>query len=135
MSHSKARTYLANLDPPDQPTDEVCCHAKLYVFADEWMMTPLKKLCLHKLHRDLISLDLAENITEIIHLLEYTYEHTVLDFGDWSGVGKDLRALVMAYAVWKAKELVTFEEFKAFLKRGGEAVQDFTCQYITGQST
>ncbi|ETN44600.1 uncharacterized protein HMPREF1541_10270 [Cyphellophora europaea CBS 101466] len=121
-SHAEARTYLENLDPPVRPTNAIRCHAKLYVFAQQWMIEPLKKLCLHKLHRDLQSLAPADNFIEIIRLLSYTYENTS------TVIDKELRELVSAYAMWKAKVLVKLDDFKAFLRTGGEVVEDLTCQ-------
>lgn len=130
---------LANLSPPDEPTDEVRCHAKLYVFADKWMVEFLKKLCLHKLHRDLVTLDVSQNVAEVVKLLKYTYEHTAQGWGDWPGVGKDLRDLFMAYAVWKENELLEHDDFDEFLTSGGEGVRDFGRQssrriQVDGQS-
>lgn len=133
MDHDKLRKHLSQIQPPDEPSNEVASHARLYIFAHRFMIAPLQKLCLHKLHRDLTSLKLDETIvSELIELLQFTYQNTSSDAKIGSGhteagVGKELRSLVITYAACKAEKLVKYKEFKAMLTEGGELVADFAC--------
>ncbi|ETN44601.1 uncharacterized protein HMPREF1541_10271 [Cyphellophora europaea CBS 101466] len=114
-------------------SDKVACHAHLYVFADRFIIKPLKDLCLHKLHRDLNCLKLnKETVSEVVVMLVYAYMNTsgnaateVCESG--TGVGKELRELVLAYAVEKVDDLVRYAAFKDMMIDGGELAADITC--------
>ena len=123
MSHWETRDHLNRLQPPDAPTSEVSAHASLYILAEMYKVEPLKALCLHKLHRDLMALDLSgETVQDVGRMLESTYANTSDDDENGSGVGKDLRDLVVAYTSWKAGELVKLGAFRSMMSQGGEYV-------------
>lgn len=131
MSHAEAKEHLAKLRPVDHPTSEVSHHAKLYVFANMYLIGGLKQLCLHKLHRDLMVLEPKEdNVSAVIELLEYTYDNTAKEEDNSEGVGIELRELVMAYAASRAFELINFEKFREMLTKGTDLVADFTVQAL-----
>jgi hypothetical protein len=105
-------------------------HAKLYAFAQQWMVEPLMKLCLRNLHTDLLLLRLtAEGVDEVIELLEYTYTTTEGSKGGGSkneGTGSELRNLVAGYVCWKEDELVRQVEVQAVLREHEEFFADFS---------
>jgi len=111
--------------PKDEITSKVTEHAKLLVFADKFLLQPLKDLCTHKLHRDLIEYDVkVSGVAEIADLFRYVYDNTYneLEITD----GSELRKLVMVFAVCKAKMLVEDCDFADLIQSGGEVARDFT---------
>lgn len=130
MSHGTVKKLLKIVYPPDRCTNDVLSHAKLFLFAEQYMIDPLKALCLHKLHRDLGELKVKDSVREIVKLLDYTYEETCADIGVVEGVGKRLRELAMAYAASQAQELVLFKDFQQLLLKGGELARDFAMQSL-----
>ena len=122
----KLQECLDMVRAKDIRTVDISRPAQLYVFASQYMVEPLKKICLHKLRQDLSELKPNEsNIEEIVTMLVYTYDNSTAGKGD--GIGEDLRELVIKYAVWKAEVLVKYDLFKAMLMSGGQVVADFTC--------
>ena len=101
---------LKRMRRSNKHTNEVSRHVKLYAFASQYMIEPLKKMCLHNLQQDLQGLEpSALNIAEIVTILSYTYENTSAGRVVGEGIGEDLRDLVIKYAVWKAEKLVKYE--------------------------
>ena len=95
MSQDELHAYLAEPKPQDTSSNMLSAHAKLYLFAQEYMIQPLQDLCLHKLNRDLMAFAVeAHNIAEVVDLLVYTYENTSNNIGRFEGVGSKLRDLV-----------------------------------------
>lgn len=131
MTADTFRKHLSTLTPPDPITDQVSCHARLYIFAECYMIEPLKEICLHKLHRDLVLLELTTvSAEEVVKLIDYTYEQTWETIPSKEGVlkegpGQKLRELVCVYTAWKAKELYGYETFRRLLARGGEFVVEW----------
>lgn len=131
MSHDKARAYLPRLEPEDGPTSKLVSHAKLFVFANTYLIDDLQKLCLHKLHRDLLVYDLEVNgVDEIIVLLEYSYCNTEMADEGFPGVGVDLRNLAMAYAGGMATKLLKFPAFRTMIAKGGNLAVEFACLLV-----
>lgn len=133
MQHQEPRTYLKGLSPPDEPSNDLIAHARLFVFADRYLIDPIKGLCLHKLHRDLAYFKLtAATAPRLFELLDFTNKNTGSDTGmscgeTETGMGKDLRDLVVAYAAAQAKKLVEYDAFKVLLTEGGGLFTEFTC--------
>lgn len=72
-------------------TEIFLCHARLYVFADEYDVDSLRDLSLHRLQRTLIEFILNDKWAEnIVNLLRYNYSNTT----DCSESVDDLRLLV-----------------------------------------
>lgn len=125
LSHKELQDHLLTLRPVDLPTSEFLIHSKLYVVADKYMIEPLKALCLHKLQRDLESLELdSETAKEITALLLYTYEHTSNNDGAVLRYGSRLRKLVVGFAGAHCEKLVEYEDFNDMLRCGGQIVID-----------
>lgn len=63
-----------NKDSLEDYTPVFLGHARLYIFAEERMIDDLKTLCLHKLHKTLMSFTLCEDRrTDIVELVRYAY--------------------------------------------------------------
>lgn len=76
-------------------------HAKLYVFANRYLIDSLRTQCLKSLHRDLCEFSLnKQNVPHILDLLEYTYQES--GRGD-PGIGCSLKDLVIHYAACEAR--------------------------------
>lgn len=132
MSHHRARVYLAKLQPEDPPTSKLISHAKLFVFANMYLIDDLKRLCLHKLHRDLLAFNLIGNgVEDIIDLLEYSYNNTERADEDFPGVGVELRDLVKTYAVSMSLELVKVPAFRTVFVKGGDLAADLAYDFMT----
>ncbi|KAK2758638.1 hypothetical protein FQN54_003328 [Arachnomyces sp. PD_36] len=126
----------ANRAPTSEPQPEpyVLFHAKLYIFAANYMIPSLARLCLKKLHQDLIIFGTRSaaandnpaaasdiktaNMRVILQLLHFTYSNTSRydPFFDMvpqrDGVipppkEDDLRKLVSHYAACKVRDLAT----------------------------
>jgi hypothetical protein len=126
MNHDELRTHLKQMKPEDELSDKLVYHAKLYVFANMYMIESLKGLCLHKLLRDLEGFDVeADSAGEVAELLRYVYTNTSANDDGTEGTGSELRDLVITYAACKAELLVKDKAFLEMLEEGGEAASAF----------
>jgi hypothetical protein len=125
LSHDDLRKHLDNMRPRDEIAADIIQHAKLFVFADQYLVQPLKDLCIHKLHRDLLEYDIEVNgVAEIADLLAYTYNNTPPEL-DGKGSGFELRDLVMTFAACKAEVLVDDAAFITMMEDGTEVSSAF----------
>lgn len=97
-------------------------HAKLYVFATQYLIQPLQQQCLKSLHRDLRLHPLDhQNADHILDLLEYSYEHT----GKQEPGGPSaLRKLVISYVTCRAQALLDEPRFNELLNAYAEIGAD-----------
>lgn len=122
---------LESVQTSDTPTTKLCVHAALYLFADKYLVEPLKNLCLHKLHRDLIRLDLDQHVDEVVSLLSLLEDNTSEDLDANSGGDKTLRGLCLAYAIAMRQELAKHDSFKQMIAAGGDLMVQFTSALIS----
>lgn len=103
-------------------------HAKLCVFATRYLVLSLQTQCLISLHRDLESFKLStETASQILDLLEYTYENT----GKQEPGGKcRLRDLVIYYVACKSQILADNERFERLLDENGEMGSDLVMKLV-----
>ena len=100
------------------PITELVRHAKLYAFADMYMVIELEQLALRQLHHDLQHFVIdKDSIGSLIDLVGYILEHTKRNEEE---EGIDLRTLVRSYAVAMAKDLLKYEECRDVLKSDGD---------------
>lgn len=101
-------------------------HAKLYVFAHQYMVEDLQDISLHKLHRNLTVTDITcESIGELIELVTFSYDRTSEE-GDIVKTSADrLRDLVMAFVLDRKEDLMVYSRFRDILARGGSLTADF----------
>lgn len=141
IKHEDIRRQLDSFDSSAATPMTASAHARLFMFAECYMIESLKQLCLHQLHRHLITPTVDEvNIQEIINLIKLTEEHTSTDEKSSAGaavegVGKGLRDLVITYTVSYAKRLAGHAPFKAMLAEAGDLVAEIICTIAMGAGT
>jgi len=101
-------------------------HAKLYVFAEEWDIKPLKALVLHKLHVTLCEHRPYEaRYGDIVELIRYTYEHTPcrrrMD---------PLRELVTHYVAHEQTQIAGSAPCLALVEDGGSFARDLVSMVL-----
>ena len=124
MTQIEMEQYLLVGSPADVPVDNLVAHARLWVFANMYMVGSLEELCLHKLHRDLLALDLTEEtVPKVTELAAYVYgqESTTIDPAN---AKLSPRTLTLAYMAQNSESLLKYDDFKQFIDMGGEVVMD-----------
>lgn len=103
-------------------------HAKIYVFAERYLIDSLRDQCLKSLHRDLCNFSLnLQNIEQILDLLEYTYEQTSRQ----SSAGTNsLRSVVLHYVSCEIRTLVKDTRFRSLLDNFGEMGSELVAHLI-----
>ncbi|KAK5949686.1 hypothetical protein OHC33_009283 [Knufia fluminis] len=100
--------------------------AKVYIFANQYMIADLEDVALHKMHRNLNAFNLnADTIDDLIDLHLLTYADTSDDGDILKGTSDRLRDLVMGYIADRASDLSKYETFRAMLGAGGPQTADF----------
>ncbi|ETN44603.1 uncharacterized protein HMPREF1541_10273 [Cyphellophora europaea CBS 101466] len=124
IPHQIFAAKLDTLSPPIAHSNDLACHAKLYCFAQMYMADPLKDICTHMLHRDLMHFEITtDTIGAVVELVSFTYDNTVFDTGMLSG-GSELRDLVLRFVIARKSRLAQFHEFDELLVAGGDFVVD-----------
>lgn len=132
MDHDKFRAHFQFLRPKHSPCKDILSQAKLYVFANMWMIEELKEICLHKLHRDLKYLKLNEpNVLNICDTLRLVYDNTAVA-EDSTTSASDIRSLLVDYAACCRKTLMRFASFKELLGEGGDFVVEWSTKVAGG---
>lgn len=113
--------------PPRANTEDYASvflsHARLYVFAEQYDIQPLKNLALEELQLSLASYNLnAERTGDIISLLRYIYANT----GESVAGVEDLRTLLTAYMGYEMDTLMEDKAFEELMSEdGGALLGDF----------
>lgn len=109
-------------------------HARVFVLADKWLISALKELALHKLHRDICEYHITEDEgAEVAKLLKFCFDTTVsgstVDGENESECKNDafgeLKELVCAYAACKSEELLQCTHIRRLLQQSGEMALQF----------
>jgi hypothetical protein len=99
-------------------SDDIVAHARLWAFADTYLVDHLQDTCLHLLHRDLVGFRInAESVGDIIDLIEYVWDNTLEpnDRGRSVGSHRLLRSLILKYILAHGDELSSYSEFADWL--------------------
>ena len=133
-SHTNVRNFLNAKIPADEVADDLLIHARVFVFADKWLISELKELALHKLHRDICEYNIIEDEgAEVAKLLEYCFA-TTSSGGDEdnehelernNGDFLELKELVVAYAACKSEQLLRCTQFRRLLQEPGDMALQF----------
>lgn len=127
---STNRQSCINIPPPrankhsaEDYTGVFLCHARLYVFADQYDVQPLKALALEELQLTLANYTLySERTGDIIALLRYSYANTC---EPTAGV-EDLRTMLTAYMSYEVDTLMKDKAFQDLMVvDGGALLGDF----------
>lgn len=103
-------------------------HAKLYVFANRFLIKDLPTQCLKALHQDLCNFSLnKDRIPQILDLLEFTYKNTATDE---PGGRSRLRELVIHYVACEARTLADDERLQSLLAENGEIGSDLVMKLV-----
>lgn len=93
----------ANRDSTEDYTHVFLSHARLYVFADQYVIQPLKALALEELQLTLASYTLyPERTGDIIALIRYAYANTCEPVADI----EDIRTMLTAYMSYEVDTLM-----------------------------
>ena len=133
-NHRRIRNALDAKIPTDRPSNDLLAHARLFIFADKWLVSPLRELTLHKLHRDLSEYSIEEHgIIELIRILKYCFYE--LPAGDERSPESredsqptnfsELKELIITYAACRSEEFMKYTEFRTMLKECGEVALQF----------
>ena len=117
-----------NHEPCEDFSGVFLAHAKLYVFADQWDVRPLRNLVLYKLHQTLCNFTLyQERVVDIVELLEYAYDNEHIK--DRQGKTVDqLRVLLCSYVACALEDLRKSEDFEDLLEEKGALGHDIIDQ-------
>jgi hypothetical protein len=131
IRHTAVQDLLLNSSPNDIPVDNLVAHAKLWEFAEMYMVRDLKQLCLHKLHRDLAAFEItAQNVEQLITLYTFVYQSDTCG-KESSDSPTTLRTLMASYSIHQAKKLLEFEDFLRLLREGGDLTVDLMKEMVT----
>jgi hypothetical protein len=120
IKHKDFSKNLKFRKPFIQPSGDILAHAKLWVFADRYLVSDLQDLCLHMLYRELLVFKISENsVLDIFELLTYVYDpdntresdEDTVENGE-EGYVNELRDLVVSYAACIINELREFMEYR-----------------------
>ncbi|KAG6002198.1 hypothetical protein E4U21_003329 [Claviceps maximensis] len=101
------RQALPRDDGEDNDAELLLCHARLYVFADCYDITPLMRLSLCTLHHVLVKVPQSDDMTRmVVKLLRYCYENDMPDA---------LKDVVVGYAACRVEHLWKSEDFQLLM--------------------
>lgn len=132
IKHKDFSKNLKFRKPFIRPSGDILAHAKLWVFADRYLINDLKDLCLHMLHRELLVFKISESsVLDIFELLSYVYDPDNIRESDEDivdnveeGYVNELEDLVISYAACIINELREFKEYRETLRNGGDLAAD-----------
>ncbi|KAL9100677.1 MAG: hypothetical protein Q9163_003972 [Psora crenata] len=117
----KSRNHCAN------DIEVLLCHARLYVFADQYIISPLKSLTLSKLRDTLSNSGISGQTSEaIIELVRYCYSNT----SDRPGSMDEMRQLIIQYIAYELEVLGRNAEFLSILEEHGSLGRDLVVQML-----
>jgi hypothetical protein len=120
---SDEQATLVNGDNASAPktTTSLLYHAKIYVFAEKYLIDNLRMLCLRKLHANLRDFDLTLQTSGLIlEVLEFTYAQTERK----ESREDELRMLIVHYAACKGEILMQNPNLRSLLEANGEMACD-----------
>ena len=119
-THAEVQDLIARAHHQVPKSWNFVAHAKVFVFAEKWLIKDLQELAVHLLHRDLtpcyqVGLCDPQNV---IDLITYIYENGEQDPG--CNDVSPLKELALEYVTINAIHLLRCEEFCDLLSEGGE---------------
>ena len=115
-------TFSAEYEPPVlghcRRRENLLDHAKLFVFADEYIVTELKPVCLDRMYDVLVEYKLSEKtVSHLMDMIRYVYANTA--HTDSDGADSELRTLIKRYVVAKLEVLAKYSDFVLFVRNDG----------------
>lgn len=112
----------ANSKPSEDYTDVFLSHARLYVFAEQYDIQPLKRTALNNLHTTLKKFWVwRECVSEIVTLIRFVYNSTSKP--DYAV--EPMRNMLMLFVGCEMDSLVKTDEFRGLLDENRELLFDF----------
>jgi hypothetical protein len=120
-SNEQAAVANGDLNSASPTTVSLLYHAKMYLFAEKYLIDTLRILSLRKFHASLRDFDLTLRTSEdILQLLEFAYRYTARqEYSD-----NELRVLIVHYAACKAEILKQNINLRNLLEANGEMACD-----------
>ena len=127
--HAIVRELTTKLPRPDGNTDankdytEVfLCHARVFVFADQWDILILREMALDKLHQGLAGFSLHQKrLGDIVMLLQYIYHRA----GESGQRFQDIRTLLTHHIGWQMDTLLMNGSSRKGLVEHEALMEDF----------
>jgi hypothetical protein len=111
---------VRNTDPAQNFTPVFLAHARLYEFAERYMITSLKDLVLQKLKQTLSLFQIhPERVQDVTELVRFAYSE------DRTSDTEELKVLVTFYVAAKYELFRKSEDFETLLQEGGPFVLYF----------
>ena len=121
VSDEQATSVNGDNASAPKTTTSLLYHAKIYVFAEKYLIDSLRMLCLRKLHANLRDFDLTLQTSGLIlEVLEFTYAQTERK----ESRDDELRMLIVHYATCKGEILKQNPNFRSLLDANGEMACD-----------
>ncbi len=113
----------SELDVREDVTSILTAHARLLVFADEYGIGMLSKLCSQNIHQTLVDFELYEDrVLDIVGLLRYAYSNPR---------SEGLKGGFVHFAGFLVRQLSVDENFRALLEEGGPFPGDFISHILS----
>lgn len=107
-------------------TEVLLSHVKLYIFAEEKDIQPLRRFALAELHKTLsIFVITPESTRDLTTTIRYAYEHTVRLLN----AKEAMREVLSRYVGCMIDKLVAVKDFQALLSQIQEFAEDF-CEEV-----
>jgi hypothetical protein len=126
-SHDESSDWIENITPTVWCTNDPIKDARVYIFAQKYLMRDLQKLALCMLHLELKVYDIKiAGGGDITELIRYAHEKTSHEDGeDGKNSISDLKVLVMEYAACWSDELFRCKSFRDLLAEDGAIALNF----------
>lgn len=112
----------ANTSSSQDCTDVFLSHARLYVFAEQYDVQPLKRLAMNNLHFTLKKFSLWwECVEDVVALIKFVYEKTSKPDNEV----EPMRNMLMLFIGYVMDSVVQRSEFQNLLMEDSELLNDF----------
>ena len=119
------RNFLDTGIPVAEVSPKLLIHAQLFIFADKWLISALKELALHRLHRDICEYQIGRDEgAELVRLLRCCFANESKSEPN-NGAFPELKELVCAYAGCMSEELLQYKQFRGLIQQSGEIALQF----------
>ena len=121
----------AKSSPSEDYTEVFLCHARLYVFAEQYDIQPLKGLAFQNVQQALAAFSLVpERVGDVVALTRYIYEKT----SEPINAAEPMRYLLQLYIGYQMATLIETDDFEELLRDDEEFLSDF-CSLVKRRIT
>lgn len=124
-NHISVRNFLDTGISVVEVSPKLLIHAQLFIFADKWLISALKELALHRLHREICEYQIGRDEgAELVRLFRCCFANESESEPN-NGAFPELKELVCAYASCKSEELLQCKQFRELIQQSGEIALQF----------